>query len=327
MRDGYEVYPVVDAVGGTSMEAHRTALWRIVQAGAKPTSWVQIICELLRDSNRRETVQPFKQVLTPERLRTVTEPVIDGLGSWLHGETPVPRFSIDTGAIRSDLNRAVADYTAERLATLPVCPGTTDFSDYSPVTATCRPPREPSESELLGWTDEFTSQIPLLSKDTVSDADVVKDPGDRAWRLIPSTYWWVRTTLCVVAGLVVLTTALVLIAGRKRDRTLQTLGHALLIPAALFLVGGALIAAFSGFFTYDLASADTQIRSDFATETVLPLFQTLVRGVALWGMLFGAIFAVLATTAYVASRQLRRRGTQDRITTPGWLPPDQGVTR
>jgi hypothetical protein len=36
MHDGYEVYPVIDAVGGTSVEAHRTALKRIVQAGGKP---------------------------------------------------------------------------------------------------------------------------------------------------------------------------------------------------------------------------------------------------------------------------------------------------
>jgi nicotinamidase-related amidase len=39
IREGYEVYPIVDAVGGTSVEAHRAALERIVQAGAKPTSW------------------------------------------------------------------------------------------------------------------------------------------------------------------------------------------------------------------------------------------------------------------------------------------------
>ena len=63
MHDGYEVYPVVDAVGGTSIEAHRAALERIVQAGGKPVSWVQVICELQRDWIRKETVQLFKQIL------------------------------------------------------------------------------------------------------------------------------------------------------------------------------------------------------------------------------------------------------------------------
>ena len=63
LREGYEVYPVVDAVGGTSVEAHRAALERIVQAGAKPTSWVQLICELQRDWNRTATVKSFTEIL------------------------------------------------------------------------------------------------------------------------------------------------------------------------------------------------------------------------------------------------------------------------
>lgn len=46
LREGFEVYPVVDAVAGTSLEAHRAGLERIVQAGAKPISWIQLACEL-----------------------------------------------------------------------------------------------------------------------------------------------------------------------------------------------------------------------------------------------------------------------------------------
>lgn len=61
--DGFEVYPVVDACGGTSLEAHNAALDRLFQAGAKPTSWVQVICELQRDWNREATVPGFAEIL------------------------------------------------------------------------------------------------------------------------------------------------------------------------------------------------------------------------------------------------------------------------
>src|SRR5450432_826826 len=44
LRAGYEVFPVVDAVGGTSVDAHLTGLERIVQAGAQPISWVSLAC-------------------------------------------------------------------------------------------------------------------------------------------------------------------------------------------------------------------------------------------------------------------------------------------
>ena len=59
LREGYEVYPVVDAVGGTSVEAHEAALRRIEQAGGKLISWTQLLCELQRDWARKETVPAF----------------------------------------------------------------------------------------------------------------------------------------------------------------------------------------------------------------------------------------------------------------------------
>ncbi|MBW8854124.1 MAG: hydrolase [Bradyrhizobium sp.] len=63
LAEGFEVYPVVDAVGGTSRVAHEAGLQRLIQAGAKPTSWVQLICELQRDWNRPETVPGFSEIL------------------------------------------------------------------------------------------------------------------------------------------------------------------------------------------------------------------------------------------------------------------------
>lgn len=59
LNEGYEVYPIGDAVGGTSKEAHEFALRRIEQAGGKLISVVQLFCELQRDWNRKETASEF----------------------------------------------------------------------------------------------------------------------------------------------------------------------------------------------------------------------------------------------------------------------------
>lgn len=59
MREGYEVYVVADAVGGTSITAHDMALRRIEQAGGKMISVTQLWCELQRDWARKETVPGF----------------------------------------------------------------------------------------------------------------------------------------------------------------------------------------------------------------------------------------------------------------------------
>jgi nicotinamidase-related amidase len=68
MRDGFEVYPVVDAVGGTSPEAHHAGLARIFQAGAQPISWVSLACELQRDWARTETVADVVDIVLTTRL-------------------------------------------------------------------------------------------------------------------------------------------------------------------------------------------------------------------------------------------------------------------
>ena len=68
MREGYDVYPVVDAIGGTSEEAHRAGLERVVQAGGQPISWVALACELQRDWAREETVADVVEIVLTERL-------------------------------------------------------------------------------------------------------------------------------------------------------------------------------------------------------------------------------------------------------------------
>jgi nicotinamidase-related amidase len=59
IKEGYEVYVVADAVGGTSVVAHEMALRRIEQAGGRMISVPQLFCELQRDWQRAETVPAF----------------------------------------------------------------------------------------------------------------------------------------------------------------------------------------------------------------------------------------------------------------------------
>jgi len=69
LRDGYAVYPVVDAIGGTSPAAHRAGLDRVLQAGGQPISWVSLACELQRDWGRQETVADVVEIVLTDRLR------------------------------------------------------------------------------------------------------------------------------------------------------------------------------------------------------------------------------------------------------------------
>jgi len=67
LREGYEVYPVVDAIGGTSPEAHRAGLDRVMQAGGQPISWVSLAGELLRDWARPDAAA-IAEIVVTDRL-------------------------------------------------------------------------------------------------------------------------------------------------------------------------------------------------------------------------------------------------------------------
>jgi len=68
LRGGYEVYQVVDAIGGTSPEAHRAGLDRAIQAGGRPVSWVSLAVELQRDWARQDTVAAVIEIVLTDRL-------------------------------------------------------------------------------------------------------------------------------------------------------------------------------------------------------------------------------------------------------------------
>ena len=59
---------MVDAIGGTSPEAHRSGLDRVMQAGAQPVSWVSLAVELQRDWARQDTVAAVIEIVLTDRL-------------------------------------------------------------------------------------------------------------------------------------------------------------------------------------------------------------------------------------------------------------------
>jgi nicotinamidase-related amidase len=62
LKDGFEVFVVGDACGGLTRQSHELALRRLEQAGARLTSWIQILLEF-RDWTRHETYVAARAVV------------------------------------------------------------------------------------------------------------------------------------------------------------------------------------------------------------------------------------------------------------------------
>jgi nicotinamidase-related amidase len=62
LADGYDVFFVTDASGGTSREAHDVAVQRMIQAGATPTTWIGVMSEWQRDWAREATIPAVAEI-------------------------------------------------------------------------------------------------------------------------------------------------------------------------------------------------------------------------------------------------------------------------
>jgi nicotinamidase-related amidase len=63
LKDGFEVFVAGDACGGLTSQSHELALRRLEQAGARLTSWIQILLEFQRDWTRHETYEAARAVV------------------------------------------------------------------------------------------------------------------------------------------------------------------------------------------------------------------------------------------------------------------------
>lgn len=71
LAEGYEVYPVADAVGGISPVSHQRAFERVIAAGAQPITAISFGSELMRNWAREDS-DNLRQVMRwyfPERQR------------------------------------------------------------------------------------------------------------------------------------------------------------------------------------------------------------------------------------------------------------------
>lgn len=63
LKDGFEVLAVADACGGLTPASNDYALRRLEQAGARLTSWIQVLLEFQRDWTRHETYEAARSIV------------------------------------------------------------------------------------------------------------------------------------------------------------------------------------------------------------------------------------------------------------------------
>jgi nicotinamidase-related amidase len=60
---GFDVFVAADACGGLTPASHELALRRLEQAGARLTSWIQVLLEFQRDWTRHATYEAARAIV------------------------------------------------------------------------------------------------------------------------------------------------------------------------------------------------------------------------------------------------------------------------
>ena len=63
LQAGYDVYTVVDACGDVSARAHRNAVERMIQEGAVPMTWLQLLLTLHRESSSPDAYKILSSIV------------------------------------------------------------------------------------------------------------------------------------------------------------------------------------------------------------------------------------------------------------------------
>src|SRR3989449_4654285 len=65
IHDGYEIYVVEDCCGDVSQLSHDNAMKRVIQAGAKPVTWLMVMLEWQRDWAEKDTYDAVMDIVKP----------------------------------------------------------------------------------------------------------------------------------------------------------------------------------------------------------------------------------------------------------------------
>ena len=63
LEAGFDVFVVADACGGLTLGSHELALRRLEQAGARLSSWIQVLLEFQRDWTRHATYDAARAIV------------------------------------------------------------------------------------------------------------------------------------------------------------------------------------------------------------------------------------------------------------------------
>ncbi len=185
-----------------------------------------------------------REVITPQKLQTYTEQVVDGTYHWLDGTTKTPDFRLDLSSDKQALANAVGNAGVQRLRTLPVCTPAQlqqfDPATVDPFNMPCHPVGFDNEAQRQKLVNDISGSQDVLKDTTVTSQTLVnketgKDPFQQL-KVLPKLFQWSQFLPAVLGVLGILAGVGIVFLSATRREGLKRVAKASLISGALLLI-------------------------------------------------------------------------------------------
>lgn len=189
--------------------------------------------------------QVATRVVTPEKLRTYAEQIVDGTYHWLGGDVKLPDYNIDIAAIKTDLANALGDVAVENAEGLPVCTPTQlrtlSTSEFDPFNAPCRPPGIDLKAERAKLVSEISSSKDFMENTTITAEDTRSEDNQKTpfehMAYIPTIFQLSQKLPWILGGLGLAAAAGIVLLNEDRRKGIKKISASLLITGVFLLVG------------------------------------------------------------------------------------------
>lgn len=189
--------------------------------------------------------QVGEKVLTPTKVQSYAEQIIDGTYNWLEGETAQPEFNLNVGSLQTEFGGAVGDVAVDRVQKLPLCTyqqlAAMDTRDIDPFNLKCRPPGINLAAERAKLVKEVANTNDTLADSSLTAADLKdKESGQTPFQnlsFLPTLFQWSKAWPIILGVLGLATAAGVIFWSEDRNKAVKRLSIKLIVTGVVLLVG------------------------------------------------------------------------------------------
>lgn len=246
-------------------------------------------------ADRPEVKQIIENAVSPEYLKGQTEGFLDGIYAWVKGESKQLQLEINFTDARTRLADGLAQYAANRAASLPPCTTPVDPATFDAMNAECLPPGISPAAAAEIVRQEVNNEIfedPVITQDDLKNDQ--GEPLQQQLQDVQGAYDGLVTGLWVSGILALLLAAAVILLSKPWRAGVKRAGIIFISVGAL----SAALAAVGAFLFKQLAeslAAEGSVQSSLANVASI-----LANDFRTWWLGYGIILLVLGVGGLVA---------------------------